>query len=109
MNEPQALTAFAALSNETRLKMLRHLVSAGTTGLSAGELAGAVGASPSRASFHLSTLTEAGLVTAERQARTITYRAAFEALGGLIAFLMEDCCANDPRVAACCAPIQSPR
>lgn len=109
MNEDLAMAAFAALSNKTRLKIIRALVSAGTTGLSAGDLADAAGASPSRASFHLSALAEAGLVTSQREARTIIYRVSFEGLGGLVSFLMEDCCGNDPRVLACCAPTPNSR
>lgn len=104
MNESQALDMLGALSQETRLRIVRHLVRCGPDGASAGEVSAAVGAAASRASFHLSTLENAGAVTAERRSRQIIYRANFERLGGLIAFLLEDCCGCHPDIVACCAP-----
>ena len=102
MKEDQAMAAFGALSNKTRLAVLRRLVVAGPEGLSAGAVAEAVGASPSRASFHLSALAEAGLVETERRSRTIIYRAGFSTLGALVTFLLEDCCGGSAEVKRCC-------
>lgn len=102
MDEDGALAAFGALSNATRLKIVRVLVEAGSDGMSAGDVAAAVGASPSRASFHLSGLADAGLVTSDRDARTITYRVSFEQLGALMRFVLEDCCKGNAQVQACC-------
>ncbi len=107
MTEDQAAAALDALSQPVRLRMLRHLVRCGPAGARAGALARAVGVAPSLASFHLSTLTQAGLVGAERMSRTVVYTADFAALGGLVGYLVNDCCAADPRVAACCAPAPS--
>lgn len=110
MNERQALAAFGALSQETRLKIVRILVVAGSEGLAAGEIASRVAVSPSNVSFHLKELERAGLVSQQREARSIVYRAGYDALGGLVRFLMEDCCAGNPEicapaldVAACCS------
>lgn len=47
MNESQALSALAALSQETRLRIVRRLVQAGTEGMSAGDIAEAMSVSPS--------------------------------------------------------------
>ena len=102
MNEAAALALFASLSHETRLKMLRQLVSAGPDGLTAGQIAQAAEASPSRASFHLKDMAEAGLVGATRVSREIRYRVRFETLGALVTYLMEDCCAGSPELRACC-------
>ena len=104
MTEDDAITALSSLSNQTRLRMLRHLVAAGPKGLSAGEIAAEVGATPSRASFHLSKMTEAGLIRSQRQSRQITFRVDFTAVGGLIRYLIEDCCKNNPTVRSCCEP-----
>ena len=101
MDERQAINAFAALAQETRLRMLRLLVTAGPEGLPAGAVAEAVGAIPSNVSFHLKELERAGLVQSRRAARSIIYSAAFPALSGLIQFLMRDCCQGHPEV---CAP-----
>ncbi|WP_204113865.1 ArsR/SmtB family transcription factor [Shimia biformata] len=104
MKSEQAIDAFAALASQTRLDLLRALVRAGPEGLLAGAVAEAIGATPSRASFHLKTLTEAGLITAERQSRQIIYRADYARIGALMAFLVEDCCGGNATVRQCCAP-----
>jgi DNA-binding transcriptional ArsR family regulator len=101
MNERQALDAFAALSQETRLRILRLLVRAGPAGLAAGVVGEAVGASSSNASFHLGHLERAGLIRSRRAARSIIYSADVAGLSGLIRFLLEDCCRGDPEL---CAP-----
>ena len=98
MNQRQAIAAFAALSQETRLRMLRHLVTVGPAGLSAGALADAVGASASNLSFHFKELEHAGLVASRREGRSIIYSAAYPALSGLVAFLVLDCCQARPEV-----------
>jgi DNA-binding transcriptional ArsR family regulator len=99
MDERQAIAAFGSLAQETRLRVLRLLVQAGPDGLAAGSIAEKVGVSPSNISFHLSHLERAGLILARRESRSIIYCAAYPALRDLVRFLMEDCCAGDPRVA----------
>ncbi|MGB0411955.1 MAG: ArsR/SmtB family transcription factor [Pikeienuella sp.] len=102
MNEQGALDAFLALSNATRLRMLKCLVAAAPDGMIAGEIAKAVGASPSRASFHLTAMSEAGLVTATKHSRQITYAVDFNAMGALARYLLEDCCQQNAVVMSCC-------
>lgn len=104
MDEPQALDAFGALSQQTRLQMVRVLVVAGTGGMAAGAIGEAVGASSSSASFHLSNLERAGLVNSRREHRSIIYSANYEGLRGLADFLLRDCCQGDPRV---CTPTEA--
>ena len=104
MRPDDAPRAFAALASAPRLAVLNRLVRAGPAGMTAGALAEAIGASPSRMSFHLSTLAEAGLIEGKRQARQILYRARFRALGDLARYLLHDCCADHPEVLACCGP-----
>lgn len=110
MDETQALTAFGALSQETRLRVLRLLVAAGPEGMAAGAIAGTVEVSPSNASFHLKELERAGLVRFRRDSRSLVYSAEFDALAGLIRFLMEDCCSGRPEICvpavsmSCCTP-----
>jgi DNA-binding transcriptional ArsR family regulator len=98
MDQAQALNAFAALSQETRLQIVRLLVKAGPDGLAAGAIGEAVGASSSKASFHLSHLEQAGLIESRRESRSILYSAAYPALAGLVGFLMRDCCQGHPEV-----------
>ncbi len=109
MEEEQALDMFGALSQETRLRVVRYLVQCGTEGASAGEVGTQVDATSSRASFHLSALENAGVISSERQSRRIIYRANLESLGHLISFLLNDCCDNHPDVWACCGMQQDCR
>jgi ArsR family transcriptional regulator, arsenate/arsenite/antimonite-responsive transcriptional repressor len=114
IEEAQALVAFGALSQATRLQMVRTLVVAGPDGLAAGAIGDAVGASASSASFHLSHLERAGLVQSRRESRSIIYSANYDGLAGLVGFLMEDCCQGRPEVCApaaatavsCCSPAE---
>jgi ArsR family transcriptional regulator len=94
MKESQALLAFAALSQETRLQVVRHLVRAGPKGVPAGALAEGLDISPSNLSFHLKELDRAGIIAARREARSIIYTVNYDSLRGLTRFLMEDCCAG---------------
>lgn len=102
MREDQALAAFMALSQDTRLRIIRVLVQAGPEGLAAGAIGEAVGgATTSRLSFHLSHLEHAGLIRSRREGRFVIYSAAYSALAGLVQFLMRDCCQGHPEI---CAP-----
>lgn len=93
MLEKAALNAFAALSQETRLKIIRLLVVAGADGMASGQIASALNnAAPSRISFHLNHLEHAGLITSRREGRHIIYCAIWSTLSDLVAFLMHDCC-----------------
>lgn len=103
LDEPQALDAFAALSQQTRLQMVRALVVSGPEGLPAGAIGEQVGASSSSASFHLANLERAGLIQSRREARSIIYSANYEGLAALVDFLMMDCCQGHPDV---CAPAE---
>lgn len=100
MEIKSATDAFAALSQETRLSAFRLLVMAGARGLAAGEIAKLLDATPSTLSTHLSLLQRAGLVSSERQSRSIIYRANYSGVGALIRFLMKDCCNGHPAVLA---------
>lgn len=111
MDQRQALAAFGALSQETRLQIVRMLVVSGPDGMAAGAIAERAEVSPSNVSFHLKELERAGLIAQQRESRSIIYTANYEALGSLIRFLMEDCCGGNAEicapaatVAACCAP-----
>ncbi|WP_028748492.1 ArsR/SmtB family transcription factor [Rhizobium mesoamericanum] len=98
MDERQALMSFAALSQETRLAVVRTLVVAGPGGMAAGAIAEKMGVSPSNISFHLKELERSGLIAQRRESRSIVYSADYDALSGLVTFLMHDCCAGHPRV-----------
>jgi len=102
MELDDAATLFKVLSNPDRLQVIRTLVEAGPGGINAGDIARKIGASPSRASFHLAALADAGFATRERHARSQKYRVSFKQLGALITFLMEDCCKGSSDLRDCC-------
>jgi DNA-binding transcriptional ArsR family regulator len=92
MDIEQAVTAFGALSQETRLKVFRLLVQYGEQGTPAGTLSEALGIPHNTLSFHLAHMSNAGLVLSRRQGRSIIYSANFELITDLIRFIVEDCC-----------------
>ncbi len=98
MDQHQALSAFAALSQETRLAIVRALVVAGPDGLAAGAIAERMGVSATNVSFHLKELERSGLVSQRRISRSILYSASYDTLAELVKFLVEDCCAEHPAI-----------
>ncbi|MEM1050109.1 MAG: metalloregulator ArsR/SmtB family transcription factor [Pseudomonadota bacterium] len=102
MKETDALQMLGALSQETRLHIIRYLIGRGQEGAPAGEIAETMGVISSKASFHLAALERAGLISSERRSRMIIYRARTDTLGGLVSFILNDCCAGHPDVLACC-------
>ena len=98
MEPPEAAAAFAALSVETRLSLLRLLMSAGPTGLPAGDLAASLALPASTTSFHLAALERAGLTQATRQGRQIIHAPRIAGIRQLLAFLTETCCAGRPEL-----------
>ena len=96
MDDSDALTALAALSQPMRLDAFRLLVRAGPDGMLAGDLADALEAKPNTLSANLAVLLNAGLVTNTREGRGIRYRAEMDQMAGLLSFLMEDCCGGQP-------------
>lgn len=102
MEQSETISAFSALSQRTRLDVFRLLIKAGAQGLLAGELGKQLDVRQNTMSANLTVLLNAGLVRNERQGRTIRYFANFDAVRGLLAFLMEDCCGGRPDL---CQPI----
>ena len=98
MENIAAVRAFAALAQENRLAIFRHLVGAGPSGVPAGEIAKAVGISATSLSFHLKELDRAGLVTQTRQGRFIHYALHVDGVRQLIEYLTEDCCEGRPEL-----------
>jgi DNA-binding transcriptional ArsR family regulator len=85
-----------ALGNPTRLAIYRTLVRVGDAGLAVGQLQSRLKIAGSTLSHHLSKLIIVGLVTQERNATTLTCRANFETMRGLVSFLQDECCAERP-------------
>lgn len=102
MDIQNATTAFAALSQETRLRVFRLLISAGETGMLAGEISQALDVKQNTMSQNLAVLLQAGLIRNMRKGRTIRYFANYGGIRAMMDYLMKDCCAGHPEL---CAPI----
>ncbi len=92
MEEQIVVQALAALAQPVRLRVFRHLVIAGTEGLTPSVLTEQLGVTPSALSFHLKELAHSGLISQERASRNLIYRANFEQMNGLLAYLTDNCC-----------------
>ncbi len=108
MEKKNALARLAALSQETRLDIFRLLVQAGRAGLPAGRIGERLGLALPTLSFHLSQLRQAGLVEAERDGRSIIYRADYGAMNALLAYLTENCCGGEAALCDIPACLPSP-
>jgi len=110
MERQIVIAALDALAQETRLDAFRLLVQAGEEGLPAGMIGEKLGVPNATLSFHLQQLKHAGLVTTHRKGTTITYKANYTAMNGLIGFLTENCCQGSTETCfpeqECCPPNQ---
>ena len=91
--------------------MFRLLVRAGPDGVSAGQVAAALGLAPNTLTFHFDRLRHANLVTVRRAGRSMIYAARFDSMNALLGYLTENCCEGAPETCApaVCRPISAPR
>ena len=89
MEAKDAISAFAALAQDTRLDALRLLIRVGPNGLPAGRIASALGVTPSTLSFHLGQLERAGLLTKRRRGREQLASGDVEAVRSVSSMLAE--------------------
>ena len=92
MDIDKALSAFDALSQETRLRVFRLLAEYGEDGAPAGALSKALEIPHNTLSFHLAHMSNAGLVQSKRKGRSIIYSANLFFFVSLVRFMIEDCC-----------------
>ena len=104
MKPTAAVQSLSALAQESRLAVFRLLVKAGPEGLAAGDIARKLKTPATTMSAQLLLLSQAGLVRARREGRSIIYCADFEAMSLLLLFITEDCCGGNQAV---CAPLAS--
>jgi len=104
MDKSNAILALAALGQDTRLDVFRHLVTVSPERVSAGDLAERLAVKPNTLSTHLAQLQRAGLIASEREGRLIRYRADHEGIAGLLDFLVGDCCGGRPDLCGSLAP-----
>lgn len=96
ITDSNAVTAFGALAQETRLAIYRLLVESGPAGMSAGAIAETLGVAAPTLSFHLAQLRGSGLITQQRESRSLIYAVDVAAMNALIGFLTDRCCGGRP-------------
>jgi ArsR family transcriptional regulator len=104
MEAGKAVLKLSALAQDGRLAVFRLLVKAGRDGMAAGEIARKLKTQPNTMSAQLLLLSNAGLIRARREGRSIIYTVDFDAMSSLLVFLTEDCCGGRPEI---CAPLAS--
>jgi DNA-binding transcriptional ArsR family regulator len=102
MNTQDAVKRLSALAQDARLEVFRLLVKAGPAGMAAGDIARKLKTAANTMSAQLLVLSNAGLVRARRDGRSIIYSVDFTAMSRLLVFLTEDCCGGRKEV---CAPL----
>jgi ArsR family transcriptional regulator len=104
MESGKAVQKLSALAQDGRLAVFRLLVKAGPDGMAAGDIARKLKTQPNTMSAQLLLLSNAGLIRARRDGRSIIYAVDFDAMSSLLVFLTEDCCGGRPEI---CAPLAS--
>jgi ArsR family transcriptional regulator, arsenate/arsenite/antimonite-responsive transcriptional repressor len=113
-----AVTALAALAQETRLSIYRLLIEAGPEGLSVGRIGQTLEVPGATLSFHLKELARAGLVSSRQEKQFIYYAVDFERMAELMTYLTQNCCKGMPQecltvvetaLGRCCPPQSKPK
>lgn len=94
MRSENVTNIFSALSQESRLAILRLLIKYGDEGLSAGAISDKLKITKNTLSFHLLLMTNAKLLNKRRKGTFLFYSANHETVKDVIDFLTKDCCAK---------------
>lgn len=95
MCEADVIKALAALAQPNRLQVFRALVVAGQDGMMPGALAAQFVLPAATLSFHLKELTNAGLISQQRNGRNLIYRVDFARMNGVLGYLTDNCCQGE--------------
>ena len=101
MKNIDAVQAFLALGQESRLNVFRLIVQRGDIGLTPSQIIEKLGIPNATLSFHLKELLNAGLLLVERQSRNLIYRPNAKLVQSLSEFLLENCCGGKD-----CVPVK---
>ena len=88
----------AAMGTESRLRIIRLLLSAHPEGMVVGEIQTELGIAPSTLSHHLDKLKNEDLVKVRRESTFLRYTANTEALQELLTFLYAECCTRSKAI-----------
>ena len=96
----------SAMGTETRLRIVRLLLSAHPEGMVVGDVGDELGILSSTLSHHLEKLKNEDLVRVRREGTYLWYSANTEALQELLGFLYAECCTRNkavkPEKILCC-------
>ena len=95
MKNTEAINAFLALGQESRLNVFRLIVQKGDVGLTPSQIIEKLGIPNATLSFHLKELLNANLLLVERQSRNLIYRPNASLVQNLSGFLLENCCGGE--------------
>lgn len=93
MQTQEAVMIFTALAQESRLQIYKILVENSLEGICPCEIAEILKMPRNTLSFHLSLLTQAGLVSKTKKGKMLIYRPNCEKIKETMAFLHNDCVA----------------
>jgi protein-tyrosine-phosphatase/DNA-binding transcriptional ArsR family regulator len=96
--EANAIEGFGSLAQATRLAAVRHLLAVHPQSLPAGEIARLCEVPHNTMSTHLGILSRAGLISVEKDGRSMNYRADVDGFRDLLEFLSRDCCNGRPEL-----------
>jgi DNA-binding transcriptional ArsR family regulator len=89
---------FAAMGTESRLRIMRLLLSAHPGGMVVGEIQEELGISASNLSHHLDKLKNEALIVVARQGTFLRCTANTRTLQELLGFLYAECCTRNQAV-----------
>ncbi|MEY4624488.1 MAG: hypothetical protein RL061_13 [Pseudomonadota bacterium] len=92
MKNIDAVQAFLALGQESRLNIFRLIVQRGVEGVTPSDIKESLGIPAATLSFHLKELYQANLILVERQSRNLIYRPNASQVENLMDFLLFNCC-----------------
>ena len=95
MEDKLVIKALAALAQLNRLHIFRSLVVQGPEGLTPALLADSLGIPANTLSFHLKELMNADLISQERSGRNLIYRAQYDRMNAVLAYLTQNCCQGE--------------
>lgn len=89
--------ALKELGHPTRLAIFKRLVKSGAQGVAVGVVQEELNVPGSTLSHHISSLASAGLIKQRREGRVLYCVVEYEKLLSVIAFLQDECCADERR------------
>jgi len=95
MENKYVIKSLAALAQPNRLQIFRALVVQGQEGLTPALIAQALGMPANTLSFHLKELMNADLISQERCGRNLIYRAQYDHMNAVLAYLSQNCCQGE--------------